>query len=152
MRDDAPELMQHASALAFQALQIANRMELMPRLRAAQRSGSNLVLARYWQSGWVYGQLDGLPAAWLHGAHADMVQPDLNVLLNAPAEACMERRASRDGALAPERYEGKLDFTRKVVDLYRDLWRGFAPLDSWRVIDALRPFADVVADIVEATR
>ena len=145
----APPLL---SALAFQCVQVANRMALMPMLRAAKRDGRNLVLARYWQSGWVYGQLDGLPAVWLHGVHATMVQPDLNVLLDAPAEACMERRAARDGALAPERYEGKLDFTRRVVELYRELWRGFAPLDSWRVVDASRPFADVIADVIEATR
>ena len=139
----------HTGALAFQALQIANRMELMPRLRRAKEHGYNLVLARYWQSAWVYGQLDGLPAEWLEWVHSEMVQPHVSILLDAPAEECMRRRAARDGTSAPERYEGKLDFTRRVVELYRALWAK-DPGAAWRVVDATQSFANVVADAVEA--
>jgi len=124
-------------ALAFQALQIANRMELMPSLEAARRDGTNLILVRYWQSAWVYGQLDGLDPAWLIDVHRSMVQAGVNILLDAPAEECMRRRAARDGALTPERYEGKLDFTRKVVELYRKLWTKLHPAEErWRIVDA----------------
>ena len=84
MQNDAPELMQYASALTFQALQIANRMELMPKIQAAAFNGDNLILCRYWQSAWVYGQLDGLSREWLEQTHATIVQPDINVLLDAP--------------------------------------------------------------------
>lgn len=138
-------------ALAFQSLQVANRMELMPRLQHAERDGRNLVLARYWQSGWVYGQLDGLPSPWLEQIHRAMVTPHFSVLLDAPAEECMRRRAARDGALPPERYEGKLDFTRKVVELYRELWRQ-ADSPTWPVVDATQPFGDVVGDVIEVCR
>lgn len=139
-------------ALAFQALQIANRMELMPRLASASLQGkSDLVLARYWQSAWVYGQLDGLPTAWLEQVHESMIQPDFNILLDLDAEQCMKRRAARDGALPPERYEGKLDFTKKVVELYRQLWNAkraesnyAQPTPLWLVVDASKPFEQVV--------
>lgn len=138
-------------ALAFQALQITNRMEVMPRLLLAAKSpltAESLVLARYWQSGWVYGQLDGLDADWLARIHTTMAQPQVNLLLDLPAEEAMRRRAARDGALSPERYEGKRYFTTLVVSLYRDLWtrnRLAVPgrRNDWAVIDATKPLGEV---------
>jgi thymidylate kinase len=140
------------SALAFQALNIANRMELMPHLAMLDYAGHNAVLARYWQSAWVYGQLDGLPRDWLLKTHSTMVQPDLNILLDVSAETCMARRASRDGNLPPERYEGKLERTKRIVELYRELWSdrtNCGPGDCvW--VDATQDFDSVVKDILKA--
>jgi thymidylate kinase len=89
-------------ALVFQALHIANRMEVMPKLQAAAADYTpyhavNLILARYWQSGWVYGQLDGLDPQWLRDVHQGMAQPTLNILLDLDPQTAMKRRADRDG-------------------------------------------------------
>jgi thymidylate kinase len=121
------------SALAFQALQVANRMEHMTDLeRCADHPTRHIVLARYWQSGWVYGQLDGLDGEWLRRMHKTMAEPDLSILLDIEPKTSMDRRAARDGELPPERYEGKVEFTTKVVQLYRDLW----PTTSGVIVDA----------------
>lgn len=140
---------QPLSALSMQALALANRLEQWPALSSAAGSRDrHLVLARYFPSGWVYGQLDGLDRKWIDLVNAPFPQPDLCVLLDAAPETCMARRAARDGkATAPERYEGKLDRTRKIVSLYRELWgegrRGFM------VVDAEQPIESVVARVVE---
>lgn len=156
---DAPLRNPYFDALAFQALQVANRMEVMPRLLDAslnEPEGPVVVLARYWQSGWVYGQLDGLDPEFLLGLHKAMAVPHLNVLLDVPADVCMARRAARDG-VKTERYEGKLDFTAKVVDLYRRLWaqQSEAPSDlrlgeRWLMVDATRPVEDVIDEVTAA--
>jgi thymidylate kinase len=148
------------SALAFQALQVANRMEVMPRLIEARDTERHIVLARYWESGWVYGQLDGLDAGWLERIHATMAQPQVHVLLDVSAEVCMARRASRDAKTyvlpngstvqgGPELYEGKLEKVRRIIELYRALWRREAPFTRhgrWVVVDATRDVGLVIAD------
>ena len=141
---------ENLSALAFQALQVANRMELMPRIKAAHDGGADLVLCRYWQSAWVYGQLDGLPRGFLEQIHEAMVQPHVSILLDLDAETCLARRAKRDGPKPPERYEGDLARTRKIVELYRELWQEGGPADNWPTIDASRPFEDVLKGVFEA--
>lgn len=140
---------QFLGALAFQALQVTNRMEMMPSIFEAQQDGRHLVLCRYWQSAWVYGQLDGLPGDFLERIHASMVQPDLNVLLDAKPETCMARRERRDGiGRNPERYEGRLDRTRKIVELYRACWlRAGGPRSGtgkWVAVDAEQPLDEVI--------
>lgn len=138
------------SALTFQALQITNRMEVMPKLQAATADYTpyhavDLILARYWQSGWVYGQLDGLDPKWLRDVHQSMARPTLNILLDLDPQVAMKRRADRDGALPPERYEGKSQFVSQVVSLYRELWESNAGDPSWKVVDASQPFETVCA-------
>lgn len=143
------------SALAFQALQVTNRMELMPRLRAAENGKEKIVLARYWQSAWVYGQLDGLPRDFLERVHKDMAQPIISILLDASPETCLARRQARDGALAPERYEGKLELARKAIDLYRELWSSNYAMDFggyWATVDAEQPIELVLKDTFHVLR
>jgi len=141
-----------AGALAFQALQVTNRMEHMERIAKAKESlTDHLVLVRYWQSAWVYGQLDGLDPKWLVQIHAGMVQADLNILLHLDAKESMRRRAARDGNKAPERYEGVAEFTQKVIDLYVKLWHSAGGiqkhLDIWRIIDVRKPIQNVSAEV-----
>lgn len=135
------------SALAFQSLQVANRMELMPMLADAKRNCRNLVLARYWQSAYVYGALDGLDKTWLFQVHAEMVAPHLNVLLSVPPSVCLARRAQRQNEPL-DRYEGRLEFTAKVVNGYEELWAQQAADPRWAHIDATQPFAAVVDSII----
>ena len=140
-----PKGVEHSSALAFQVLQITNRMEVMDQLQVATTRKPDIVLARYWQSAWVYGQLDGLDPDWLRGLRQTMAQPTLNILLDLDPIVALKRRADRDGKLPPERYEGKLEFTAKVADLYRTLWAQERK-DYWFVVDANQAFEKVCGD------
>jgi dTMP kinase len=141
-----------ASALAFQSLMVVNRLEVMPWLRRASfeyPECPKVVCVRYWQSGWVYGQLDGLDPDFLLRIHQEMVEPHINILLDAPAELCIERQKAREDRQA-QRYESKLDFTRKVVDLYRELWGNRVVAgEPWVLVDATKPMLDVVTDIIK---
>jgi hypothetical protein len=65
----------------------------------------------------------------------------------------MERRERRDGLKQPERYEGRLERTRKIVGLYRQLWKSKAPFATnvlWVSIDAERPLNAVIRDVLRA--
>lgn len=118
-------------ALVFQALQLANRMEVAQTLAGLRRL-ANIVIDRYWPSGWVYGQLDGLDPQYLLNLHAYLPQPDIFVLLDVePSESVARRPERRD------RYERKPGFMAKVREGYRALWArmqlfGYA---NWIVID-----------------
>jgi dTMP kinase len=123
----------NAGAMAFQALQLANRMEVYPTLaKAAGSKKHHLVCVRYWQSGLVYGLLDGLPEQWLYDIHEGLPREDLAILLDVTAETSLARQGARGES--PERYEGKLGFTQKVLQGYRNLWadmdRGHATIDA----------------------
>lgn len=110
------------NAIAFQALQVANRMEHMATLYHYRNNRPNLVLARYWQSGWVYGQLDGLEPHWLWDVHRAMAMPNISILVEVSPVVAMDRRVKRDGSETPERYEGKMRVAEETADLYRKLW------------------------------
>lgn len=136
---------QHMEALAFQSLQIANRMERMEEIKRAD----NIVLVRYWQSGVVYGTLDGLDRDWLINVHKPMVQADLNILLDVTAETSLERQKSRGEE--QERYEGAFAFTKKVNDSYRELWEDYSSqwshISPWQMIDANKSHKQVEGDV-----
>lgn len=146
-------LSEQLGAKALQALALANRLERWPDLaNAANAYRWDLVLARYWPSGWVYGQLDGLDRRWIEACNVPFPAPDLCVLLDAPADVCMARRAARDGkAVEPERYEGKLAVAEKVIALYRELWSGvgetLSPSTTWAVVDATKPIEEVISAV-----
>jgi thymidylate kinase len=136
-------------AQAFQALCLANRLENYEALlMAAGDARTHLVLGRYWMSGWVYGQLDGLSKEWVELTNKFFPDPDLAVLLDASAETCLARRAARDGrAIAPERYEGKLAMGQRAVGLYRELWFTKSWDPTWVKADAELPLDRVVRDL-----
>lgn len=153
-RSDAGDGMHDAlrGALAFQALQVANRMEVMERLAEARETDRHLVLVRYWASGWVYGQLDGLDPSFLIAIHRAMVHPQYTFLVDADAEVCMARRDARDQAAGPERYEGKLILTKRVVDLYRRLFNSNLTAgmgEHWGILDATQPPDAIVRQVMK---
>lgn len=133
---------QIASAMAFQSLQVANRMERMLEIKNTPRS---FVLARYWQSGWVYGQMDGLTEEWLTSIHDTMVKASVNILLDISPEVSLERQNVRGEKL--ERYEGKLASTEMAVGLYRRLWSE-KPYDQWKRVDAEQDVGSVIGDVI----
>lgn len=74
------------------------------------------------------------------------LQPDLTILLDAPAEVGMDR-AGRRGAADRLEIE-KTEFYARVRDGYLALAK--SEPDRFAVIDASRPLADVQADIAES--
>lgn len=142
-------------AMCLQALQAANRLEVMDQLEtAAGDQASHLILSRYWQSGWVYGQIDDLPRKWLYDIHRSMARADMNFLLDISPDEAFRRRAKRDGKVLPDRYESKLEV--RQVELYRELWESKEAFDyfggRWSIVDASKPFDEVltlVADMID---
>jgi len=146
--DSAKHLRLH-NALAFQALQSLNKLEAQHELELFAGSlDRDLILCRYWHSAWVYGQLDGLEAAWLQAVHAPLVQPDISILLDvAPPLAiarCDERKQAR------ERYEGDESLVAQTVRLYRKLWAQHADDPAWCIVSAADALPTVIDNTLEA--
>lgn len=118
------------NALIFQALQSLNRLELANDIIKAEIAG-NVVLDRYWPSGYAYGKADGLDGDYLIGVHEILPQPDLFILLDIDIKDSVERRPERR-----DRYEANLPFMEKVMSNYRELWGKNLFPSKWEVIDA----------------
>jgi len=129
-------------ALAFQAIQLVNRWETFPTLDQHKP----WVFVRYWQSGWVYGQFDGLHPNWLKVIHKGMPESTVNILIRTSPEVAFERRLARDGRARPERYEGKLEFLTSVSELYDELWSNQDAVE-WVVVDGDQDLEMVKADV-----
>jgi dTMP kinase len=106
--------------LVFQALQTVNRFERARFIEGAIAIGQTLILDRYWPSGVVYGEIDGLPRQWLIDIHVFLPQPDVFILLDIPPEESFERRPERR-----DRYEQSKDRMHDAVLKYRQLWNAF---------------------------
>jgi dTMP kinase len=132
LADATPDEQANAEALAFQSLQVANRLEVYDRLESARGVRDyHLVVDRYWASGWVYGQLDGLDAGWLELVHRTLPTPDMNLLLDVEPDTALRRRSLRDGGAPPERYEAMTIATyERARSLYFDLWSQY----GWHVV------------------
>jgi dTMP kinase len=136
------------NALIFQALQLANRMEHATRIQQLLDDGKNVVADRYWPSGWVYGQADGLDAVWLERIHEYLPQPDLYLLLDIAPEQSVERRPERR-----DRYEQQEGLMDKVVFLYRRLWRQRWETEGkkrWVIINGRDSIDGVARQIIDA--
>lgn len=125
-------LVRNLDAMVFQALQLANRMEMAVPMAEADERG-DVVLARYIPSGYVYGSLDGLDPNWLLKSQEWLIQPDLNILLDIDPEMSAQRRPERQ-----DRYEKQNGLMEKVVQRYRELWTIKANVEpkAWKVVDA----------------
>ena len=140
-------------ALSFQALMLVNRLEVLPQLRAAAGSTTtHLALSRYWQSGYVYGQMDGLDPEYLRKIHACLPHADVSVLLSLDGAAASERVIVRDG-LAIERYE-KLPKLHQAAELYEGLWRdvGAHTTGLYKWVNAQAPESEVCATVGRIAR
>ena len=135
-------------AMVFQAIQLANRMELVGDIKKASSLG-HVVFDRYWPSGYVYGSLDGLDRELLVRLHASLPQPDLFLLLDVDDDTSVRRRPERR-----DRYEKQEGLMSKVVERYRELWGHMASVNSrtWEVVDARGPIEAVAAAIQAVVR
>lgn len=136
------------SALLFQCAHMTNKLELTPALMQTARSPTmHAVLSRYHASAWVYGQLDGLPAPFLELVHVCLAPAAAWLLLDAPADVLLARQQGRDGAKAPDRYEGQRALCERGVALYRELWQRRPWQGAWHVVDATQPVGSVFKDV-----
>lgn len=169
--DDSESVQYYRQALGdvdarvFQSLQAVNRLEVLPSIQALRAQGTHIVFDRYWQSGYVYGSIDGLDEEWLRLVQEKpMPAADINILIDVPVEEGFKRRPERR-----DRYESNRPFLEKVRQGYLQLWFGFPGLvipqpDNWRhfeykpgwhVINGLGTVDDVHAsiyDIVDRAR
>ena len=138
------------NALAFQALQLANRVEHLDRLR--QSPHKTLILDRYWASGYAYGKLDGLDPEWLIQVHQNLPQPSLNILLDVPPSVSVERMKSRGAP--PEHYERE-EVLWKLRANYQEIWgwgRAKQGGDYWKVVNAVGSKEEVFQRVWEVVR
>lgn len=138
-------------AIAFQALQIVNRLEHAKALESARATGfRHVVLSRYWPSGVVYGHLDGLPKPWLRRIQDPLPSADVYFLIDVNAETALDRMSTRQGL---ERYEN-LELLRRARGGFLDLWttEQRSGQAHWVVLDGHRLPEVSCAAIVELVK
>lgn len=84
--------------LVLQSLMTVNRYESSSLIKQFQATNHTVILDRYWLSGLIYGQTDGLDRDWLWNVHEDLPQPDLWILLDIPVAESFKRRPHREDA------------------------------------------------------
>lgn len=134
------------NAYVFQALQFTNRLERYGEIYELLDDDVHIVADRYWPSGWVYGQLDGLDPEWLMRVQETGPGPDLHLLLDIdPAQSSVRRPERRD------RYERQAGLMGQAATLYRQLWceQGVED-DSWVTIDGNGTIEEVHLQVVAA--
>jgi dTMP kinase len=93
-------------------LYAANRYEHKDQLQSWLRNGKHVVANRYSESNYAYGVANGLSHKWLAGLESRMPSADYVLLLKVSHEVSMARKAARD------RYEGDMDFLKRVSQVY----------------------------------
>lgn len=137
--------MNQLNGLVFQSLQVANRMELA--VEISKLKNKNVVLDRYWPSGYAYGKADGIDGQYLINLHEYLPQPDLFLLLDVDTRDSSERRPERR-----DRYEKDPSFMEKVISNYRSLWQLMAQSQpsKWLVINARKSKEETTSAINQA--
>ena len=134
-----------ASALAFQALQVTNRLEVSQDIIGRLCNGEHIVAVRYWQSGYVYGAMDGLDRGFLVNIHKLLPTSNVNILLKVSVDEAKRRQLAR--GKPAERYE-KTDAMGKASELYDELWASSPGMGGlWAEVDAERPIDEVFSEI-----
>jgi dTMP kinase len=99
--------------LLLQSLMTVNRYESQHLLEEAHARGELVILDRYWVSGLVYGQTDGLDRDWLVRVHNKLIQPHQWIILDTSVEESFRRRPAREDA-----YEASHDRLTNCRKLY----------------------------------
>lgn len=138
-------------ALVLQSLMTTNRLEVHHLLKQhAARPEVHLVLDRYYTSGLVYGQADGLPLDYLLRIHQGLPPSDLWVFIDIPPEESRKRRPERR-----DEYERRAGFMEKVAQGYMELFRvdfPNKPAGKWVVVDGLGTAEEVHERIMNEVR
>lgn len=145
-KDNLKQEMRSASALALQAILLANKTEQSDLLWGYKNTG-NLVIDRYWQSGVAYGSgIDGLDFDYMTKINQGLPSADVNFLIHVPLQVALERQEQRG---RKDIYEGRADAMARCASTYVKLWAKMADKDpeAWIVIDGNRPREEVAASI-----
>lgn len=120
-------------ATVFQALHLMDQSDRAAELESAASLG-DVVLDRYWPSGFAYGMAEGLDGAWVEELFRRLPQPDAFILLEVEPETARARFANKP----QDRYEARSDFMLRVADNYKLLWgQRYHSLDPvWIRVDA----------------
>lgn len=141
------QLNQERDALIFQALQAANRLELIQEIQDYLEDGHIVICDRYIVSGEVYGAADGLSPSYLERLFAFLPQPDITFLLDIPVEESFRRRPDRNG----DRYEedkAKLeDIRQRYLKLFQR--RAYDNPWKWQIIDGTQSPQEILKKILD---
>jgi dTMP kinase len=80
-----------------------------------------LILDRYTLSQIVYSQASGLSAMWVSDLQENLLQPDLNIIIDIPAEESMRRKGKHNNG-ENDRYESDRQLLEEVGRLYRSFY------------------------------
>jgi dTMP kinase len=112
----------------MQLLYIANRYEWKPRIEEERSNGTILICDRYLASSVVYGEAQGLDAAWLLEMQKYLPQPDLTCLLDIAPEVSARRKT-----VARDKYERDLMLLGRVRESYlRQAAKGWVRISADR--------------------
>lgn len=119
----------------------ADRQDHVGSIRDSIESGLTVICDRYALSSWAYQGMD-LPLLWVKQINAEILIPDLMILLDVDPEIAANRRAARDDQ--PEIFD--VPRTQRILaQRYREL------LPSWpgrvAIVDASHPFHEVADEI-----
>lgn len=106
----------HDKALIIQSAMLADRIEHVGLLKTFVDDNRLLILDRYYLSGLVYGQADGLSLEWLERIHEVLPTADVFFFLDISVEESVRRRPDRR-----DYYEKNLTKLKKVRDLYLEM-------------------------------
>ncbi|KAJ7948652.1 Thymidylate kinase [Quillaja saponaria] len=116
----------------------ANCWEKRSLMETKLKSGTTLIVDRYYYSGVAFSSAKGLDFEWCKAPEMGLLAPDLVVFLDISLEKAAER-----GGYGGERYE-QLEFQRKVAQNYKVLHDA-----SWKVVDACQHIEDVEKQLRE---
>lgn len=133
-------------ALILQSLMTTNRLEFVKLLREYEGSDKYMFLDRYYASGLVYGEADGLDFEYLWNIHWTLPAPDLWILVDISPEESVRRRPERR-----DEYEKRAGFMEKVREGYLRLFteRSKNLPGKWVVIDGVGTPDEVHARILK---
>lgn len=134
-------------ASVLQSLFLADRYSVLSLLREHhQDKAKHLVLDRYYTSGLVYGQSEGISLSYLSVIHSGLPPADLWFLLDIPVESSTLRRPNRRDV--NERDQAKLS---TCAALYRDLFRSKTLGGTSIILDGSKSIEEIQERIEEET-
>lgn len=107
----------YVDGMAFQCMQIVNRMERAAEIVHTLNSGRPVVADRYTASA-LYGVAEGLDREWVVRAQSFLPRPDAYILIDIMVEESFARRPEHRDI-----YESDRSFLEKVAREYRLWWQ-----------------------------
>jgi dTMP kinase len=127
--------------LVFQALMTMNRYEMAPAIKAEREAGRSVVCDRYFMSGVVYAEVDGVDSKYVHeNLSGFLPKPDIHILLDIPVTEMSKRRPE-----ARDRYEADTQGMISRAETYRKWWKFF----QLNAGESTNPIIDGVGTIEE---